>query len=108
MSSTSTPQSVGFARLFWMIVGPGVLLLLAFSIATRGQGWFTPVDIAFLVILPLVLAARWYEFHHGDPHTATGDPATPADLRKYLVVALPLGLAVWALANLLGNHWLAP
>jgi hypothetical protein len=102
---TTSPLAL-LGRIFWMMLGPMVLAILAFNIAKRGNGWFTGVDIAFLVILVGLLFARWLEFLGGSPQTSTGDPATPRHLRQYAVGALSLGLGVWVIANVLGNHWL--
>jgi hypothetical protein len=83
---------VACARVFWMMVGPMALAILAFGVAERGGGWLTGLDIAYLVTLAAMLAARWLEF-----------PA--AGLRRYLVTAASVGLAVWAGANVIGNSW---
>lgn len=102
----TTPVVPALARLFWMMIGPLVLILLTFVILQMGQGWLTAADIAFLAILAGVILARWLEFQGGQPQTATGEPATPAHLRRFIVAALPIGLGIWVIANLLGNHWL--
>jgi hypothetical protein len=90
-----------------MMIGPSVLLLLAIGIANRGQGWLTPVDIAFLVVLAAMVAARWLEFRRGAALKGTGEPATRTDLLRYVPIAVATGLAVWIVANLVGNYWLA-
>jgi hypothetical protein len=79
---------------------------VAAAIINAGTGWLTGLDLAFLAVLGGMLLARWLEFRGGDPQTATGEPATLAHLRRYTLVALLLGLAVWVVANLVGNHWL--
>lgn len=89
-----------------MMLGPMILSLLAIGIADVGTSWFTPADFAFLIVLGLLVIARWIEFRGGNPRTAEGKPATPGDLRRYALAALPLGLGVWVLANLIGIHWL--
>jgi hypothetical protein len=94
------------SRVFWMMVGPMMLAILALSIVRIGTSWFTPADFAFLVVLGLVLLARWVEFRGGNPQTAAGEPATPDHLRRYVVITLALGLGVWIVANLVGNYWL--
>ncbi len=37
---------------------------------------------------------------------STGEPATFADIRRYLIPASLLGLGFWGLANILSNHML--
>ncbi len=99
----TTSMFLIFVRVFWMGLGPIILTIISFSIISQGGGWFTPADIAFLVVLGALPLARWIEFRRGNPQTSTGEPATPAHLRKYVVGVISLGLAVWSLANLLGN-----
>ncbi len=96
------------SRIFWMMVGPMTLSLLAIGIIDIGTSWLTPVDFAFLLVLALLFLARWVEFRGGNPRTAEGKPAAPGDFRRYVLTGLPLGLGVWVIANLIGNHWLAP
>jgi hypothetical protein len=91
-------------RLFWMMVGPAILFLLALTIARDGGGWFTAKDVAFLAVLGGMIFGRFLEFRGGDPRTADGMPATPAQLRRYAVAILAIGLTVWGGANLIGNQ----
>lgn len=96
-------MSALFGRVFWMMLGPLLLAVSAFAIVSSEDGWLAFSDFAFLVILTLMLAARWLEFRGGDPQRATGEPATPADLTRYLMVTPIVGLAIWAIANVIGN-----
>jgi hypothetical protein len=100
----TTSVLVCFSRVFWMILGPMMIAVLTFTIIRIGNGWFTFADFAFLAALGTLLLARWMEFRGGDPHTATGGPASRGHLRRYALTALPLGLGVWVFANVLGNH----
>lgn len=103
MASNQSTSLIGiFARLFWMMAGPAILLLLAYTLASNEKGWLAPSSIAFLVVLAGVVIARWL-----DPHTSEGEPTTPAHLRKYMVSTVGMGLLAWVIANLLGNHLLA-
>ena len=101
----SNSELAVYARMFWIMVGPAILLLLLLSIANRGSGWIMPHDIAYLTVLGLVLFARWYEFRE-NPTTAAGEPATSADLRKYLLSAAVIGVGLWFAANSFGNFFL--
>ena len=98
--------SAVFGRVLWMMLGPLILVLLTFVIVSTGSGWLTWADIAFVGVLASMLLARWVEFQRGHPQTATGEPATPTDLRRYVRTILPVGATVWFLANLMGNHLL--
>lgn len=85
-----------------MLAGPAALLLLAFSLAGKKDGWFSSQSIAFLVVLAAVIATRWL-----DPQTSEGEPTTGAHLRMFTAAAVGVGLAAWAIANVLGNYWRA-
>lgn len=106
-SQQHTPDSVGLARVFWMLLGPFALVLLTLSIVSRGTSWTTPADFAFLAVLLLLPSARWYEFRHGHASKSTGEPATEDDLRRYCIITAVAGAAIWIIANVLGVHLLA-
>jgi hypothetical protein len=99
-TTTTAPALLG--RLLWMMVGPISLALLALSIAQRRAGWLSAQSLAYFPVLAVMLFGRWLEFRCGQPMTSTGEPATAADLRRYLLVAGALGLATWIVANLPG------
>ena len=106
-TDSQTSFSMTIARIFWMMIGPLALILLAFKIVQTGTGWLTPIDLSFFGVLAAVIVCRWLEFRGGDPRTSTGEPATPDDLRRFVVTATLGGVGVWALANVLGLHLLA-
>lgn len=95
------------ARLFWMMIGPMLLALFAYLIIKTGNGWLTGFDFAFLGVAAAMMLARWLEFRGGHAKTAEGEPATPAHLRRYLIGVAVLGLAVWVIANIIGNYVLS-
>ena len=99
---TSFPAVAG--RLFWMIVGPFALAVTAIDIAGRRDGWLGPSDLLFFLVLAGMLAGRWTEFRSGTALTATGDPASTQDLRRYAWGLCLLGLVVWVAANFIGNR----
>jgi hypothetical protein len=101
MASNQSTSLLGvFTRITWMMAGPAILLLLAYSLVTNEKGWLAPSSVAFLVVLIAVVLARWL-----DPLTSEGETATAAHLRRYTLMALGIGIAVWAIVNVLGNHW---
>jgi hypothetical protein len=101
-----TSTAALFGRIFWMLAGPPFLIVIALYIAQRRTGWFTLLDLAYFLVLGGMLLGRWLEFRSGDARTTMGDPATPADIRRYMMFAPLAGLALWVLVNLIGNHWL--
>jgi len=102
-----TSIKVIFARLFWMLLGPVFLAISLYHIATAGTGWATFADLLYFIILGGMILGRWVEFRGGNPRTTTGEPATPADLRRYVLAVAVGGPVCWVLANLIGNHLLA-
>lgn len=103
---TSFPAVVG--RLFWIFVGPFVLAVCAVGIAGQHDGWLGPADLFYLVVLGGMYLGRWTEFRTGQALTATGEPATDRDLRRYAWGLGLLGLAVWVAANVIGNRTGSP
>ena len=107
MAADTAPSLSTFAaRIFWMLLGPLLLLVFAVNIADKGSGWFTPGDIAFLFVLGGMMLARWWEFRGGTALNTMGEPVTATDLRRYAVLATIVGLGFWIVANLIGNYWL--
>lgn len=96
----STPIGVVLSRIFWMLFGPLMLVLLLYRTAERGAGWVTPTDIAYCVVLISLPLARWREFLGGDPRTSTGEPADLGHFRKYAVVTILVGVAAWMVTKL--------
>lgn len=99
-----TSGTVFLARFFWLFLGPMALFVAAASILQSGAGWATAQDAIFLVITILIVLARWYDLRSGQGRDVYGNPATPADFRKYLTWALPTAIGIWVVANLLGNY----
>jgi len=92
------------ARLTWVAVGPLALLGIVYGIVSAGTGWWTGLDAAFAVFAVLILLGRWVEYRSGTATSLHGEPTTPAQFRRYLLVVPALGLGAWLVANLLGNH----
>lgn len=92
------------SRMYWMIAGPLILIIPAYLILERGNGWLTTPDIAYLLLLAGMPVARWIEFLYGRPRTTTGEPATQDDLNRYIMLIMLVGLAVWVGVNLMGNY----
>ena len=92
----SSPLAAALWRLTWMLLGPLALVLCAIGVVRARNTSPSGADVAYLAVLGLMLLARWLEFRGGDPRTASGEPAAPGHLRRYLVVAGFLGVAIWA------------
>ena len=103
-NDVTSSNSSALARLFWMAVGPAILAVLAVIIVSQASGWFTLSNLAFLAVLAGMIFARWREFQGNNPRTSTGDPATPTDLHRYMLLTTLIGLCVWLTANLLRTY----
>ena len=101
--ATRTADFTAFCRIFWIMLGPMLLALLTLGVVSHGNGWFTGVDIAFFTVLAGIILARWVEFRGGNPLTSTGEPAEPRHLRRFAMLAAGAGVAIWIVANLIGN-----
>ncbi len=104
MAAPSTSSAAFFGRVFWMMVGPLSLALTVYLIVTSGTASRLAAHIAYFVILVGMALGKWAEFRGGNPQTAAGDPATPEDLRRYVVVVLIGGPIVWVIANVVAHH----
>jgi hypothetical protein len=103
-TSQATSLSVTLGRITWMVLGPFATLLCAFSVAEHGRGWFTVRDALLFLFLAATFLGRYMESLGGEPRTSTGEPAAPGALRRYGLGLAAAGVALWAVANLLGNH----
>ncbi len=100
-------QAALFGRIFWMMIGPALLLVSAAVIINSPRtGWHTGADIVFLVVLAGMILGRWLEHRGGDPRNAMGEPAAPGELGRYILVVFVAGATVWVLANLISNYLL--
>jgi hypothetical protein len=105
--NTSKPISslaVLGARLTWMLLGPLAVLGFTWGIVSQGTGWFTGLDAGFGIVVGLMLLARWVEHRSGTATTLTGEPATPEQFKRYMTLLPPLAVAVWIVANVVGNY----
>ena len=102
MSTTPMPGYAVFARIFWMFLGPMILVIVTINIVSQQGGWITASNRTFFAVLGVMLLARWAEFHAGNPRTTDGEPATPAHLKRYVLGVLAMGVATWVIANAIG------
>lgn len=94
-------------RVTWFLLGPLALLAVAFAIVSNGSGWLTALDLAFLIVVALMIGAREAELRAGTAQTATGEPATAAQVHRYARVLLLIAAGVWVVTNVVGNHLIA-
>lgn len=99
-----TSLSVLGARLTWLLLGPLALLAITYGIVAGGTGWLTGLDAGFAVVVGLMLLGRWVEQRSGTATTLTGEPATPAQFKRFVTTLIPAAAAIWVAANVAGNH----
>jgi hypothetical protein len=88
----------------WAFIGPLGMLVMLVKIAEQGDGWATGHDVTFFVLMFAAVGARWIDYRCGDPITGQGKGAKPGGAGRYTLLIVPLGLALWIAANLIGNR----
>lgn len=76
------------------------LVMAALSIY-RSAGW-SIADLAFWLIVGLLIGARYIDIVRYQGTTVHGEPATTAHFKRYVVMLLAASAAVWAAARALG------
>ncbi|HQH28418.1 MAG TPA: hypothetical protein PLP17_13555 [Oligoflexia bacterium] len=105
MEIKSNSLIVLFGRVFWMLIGPGLMLLCLFEIVDTDRSWSPSMANAlFIICLLLTAVARWIEFRGGEPRTADGEPAAPQVLQRYIKGLFLYGICLWAAANLAASY----
>jgi hypothetical protein len=107
MAEATTSMVFVLTRLYWMMLGPFILAINALTLLRKHDGWLSGSSIVFLAFLAGLPLARWWELRSGNAKTATGETATPNDVRQYAILAIAVGLLVWVAANAAGGY-LAP
>jgi hypothetical protein len=83
-----------------MAFGNIALVLLVLSIY-RSAGW-SIADLAFWLVVGLLIGARYIDIVRYKGATIDGEPATLAHFKRYVLVVLFAGAALWAIARALG------
>src|SRR5688572_31506180 len=88
----SQPLWTFFVRMYWAMIGPGLLALFLLLMAMQKDTWLGGINIAFAVFLLLVIVARWIDFLYADPTLTTGEVATVSQIRNHSLFTAILGL----------------
>lgn len=98
---TGTGAAGCLLRLFWMLGGNGVLLFTAFFIGDRPAPFLSLTwrDAVYWATVAALAAARSLDILKMNGQTATGSPASPAHLRRYLAILAVGAAAAWCLAH---------
>jgi hypothetical protein len=83
------------ARLYWMLVGNGILVLLALAITQDRlqRAWTT--DAAFWAVVASLVLVRYLDVARLGGKTASGEPASLRDWYRYSRGLLLLAAVVW-------------
>ena len=88
-----------FAKLFWTFLGNAILLFTAISIFLHKGEILHTADIVFWVTVAAIIIARYLDIKIWNGFTATGQPASMAHWRKYVVVLLIGSTATWIILH---------
>lgn len=86
-------------RLSWLVLGNGALALLALLIAQAGR--FSVRDVLYWGVVVAMIALRHLDVTRLHGRTASFEPATLRDWRRYTARLLLVATAAWAAAHLL-------
>ncbi len=91
------------ARLWWMLLGNGILAFCVIFIFENKSGFLHAADWVFWIAVATLVVVRYLDirFLHGE--TAAGGPASLRHWVKYVILLLVSSTAVWALAHA-ANH----
>jgi hypothetical protein len=104
---TGTPVHNGqgglgtFARIFWILIGNVVLLVMALGIFQRHAPFFSfaAIDLAYWITVLLLVVIRYCDIKYLGGLTAKDEPATIVHWRKYAMFLLLIVTGVWLLAH---------
>lgn len=87
-----------FTRIFWTLIGNVVLFFLAIEIY-RTKSLISGFDIAFWILVLLLIIVRYIDIKYLKGINAEGLPATMGDWRKYVKYLLIITAGVWVLGH---------
>jgi hypothetical protein len=86
------------ARLGWFMLGPAAMFVAFFAIIQRGNGMSWADGLMGLAMVACLLL-RTVDVLYLRGLSASGEPATPADLKRYVVRLIPAVLVLWGVAH---------
>lgn len=82
-------------RLFWMVIGNLLLVLAVIAVAQAPSDKLVFGDILFWVVVALMVGCRWADVRLFQGTRADGTPASPSDLRRYILILAAGGGLLW-------------
>jgi hypothetical protein len=89
-------------RLFWLLLGNAMLVIVAIQIPARAGGSFTGLDALYWLFVLMILAARYADIRYYKGTTAEGKPSTLEDWRRHAFVLVLVAGAAWLAAHVWG------
>ena len=95
-------------RLFWMLLGNVILIVSAIFIF-QGKDWqFHTADAFFWGTVATLVLFRYLDIKFYNGLTASGEPASMANWRKYAFTLLIFSAAIWRLMHLVNYLMVKP
>jgi hypothetical protein len=99
-TKSASGSSLGcLARLFWMFLGVFALVISAILIAQKPWRRVSAGDVVFWAIAVALLCVRYADIKFLGGETATAQPASMRDWRRYAVLLTGVSVCLWVLAH---------
>jgi hypothetical protein len=82
-----------------MLVGNAILTLVAVAIAQQGRDRAWATDATFWTAVASIVIVRYLDIALLDGATASGEPASLSDWRRYTARLLLIALVVWIVVH---------
>ena len=94
MADVRTSDSVLglFLRLYWMVVGNGVLVIAAAYPLSHSQTTISQSVAACSLVAISLIAARYLDIRACGGQTVDGDPADLGHWKRYVLITIPVSL----------------
>ncbi len=87
------------ARLYWLLLGNVALGVSAIGVFQSRGAWLSARDILYWALVLSLLCVRYADVRYLGGATATGQPASVRDWRRYAVLVLAASAGLWALMH---------
>lgn len=102
-AGSATAPAVGATglavRIYWMIIGPGILALVFVAIVSGPRWSLSRADGWYWLLVGVLLAARTADARWLQGRTADGGVVTPLHLRRYWLTLVGASIAAWICAQ---------
>jgi hypothetical protein len=100
-SSPTTPLTPTFLRLYWMVVGNAITVVLWINIAFNLMPQFKTFSVLFFLNIAGMITARYTDIRYHNGETSNGDPATMGHWKKYVIILSIVAGGLWILGFLM-------